>query len=136
MADESVQRPQGAAGDVARTPKSGRQCLSWQRVIPAGSDATTAAAAAPPPRSGAASVVLKSKLYVYGGYGGGTGRLDDFWSFDFEKGIWEEVQVLSEQKPGCRENNGVVLSDNNRSIYIFGGYNGKKLVNVWERLQL
>lgn len=35
----------------------------------------------PPPaaRSGAASVVVRGKLYVFGGYGGGTGRLSDFW---------------------------------------------------------
>lgn len=26
----------------------------------------------PPPRSGAASVVVKGRLYMFGGYGGGT----------------------------------------------------------------
>lgn len=79
----------------------------------------------PPPRSGAASVVVSGKLYVFGGYGGGTGRLDDFWSFDFASGLWEEVAVESDIKPGCRENNGVVISDErNLLIYLFGGYNG------------
>ena len=51
----------------------------------------------------------------------GTGRLDDFYSFDFETRMWEEVQVLSAEKPGCRENNGVVISDSSDSIYLFGG---------------
>jgi Kelch motif len=78
----------------------------------------------PPPRSGAASVVVKGKLYIFGGYGGGTGRLDDFWSYDYATQRWEEVTVLSVEKPGCRENNGVVISDSSRSIYLFGGYNG------------
>jgi hypothetical protein len=98
-----------------------RQCLTWSRVATACADSSRA----PPPRSGAASVVVKGRLYVFGGYGGGTGRLDDFWSYHFETGIWEEVQVLSAEKPGCRENNGVVISDSSRSIYLFGGYNGK-----------
>ena len=75
----------------------------------------------PPPRSGAASVVLNSKLYLYGGYGGGTGRLDDFWMFDLKEQRWSEVDVVSDEKPGCRENNGVVISDSNRSFIMFGG---------------
>jgi leucine-zipper-like transcriptional regulator 1 len=57
---------------------------------------------------------------MFGGYGGGTGRLDDFYSYTFETGTWEEVQVLSPAKPGCRENNGVVISDASKSIYLFG----------------
>lgn len=87
----------------------------------------------PPPRSGAASVVVRGKLYVFGGYGGGTGRLDDFYSFDFETSSWEEVRVLSAEKPGCRENNGVVISDGKHSIFLFGGYDGSRWLNdMWK----
>jgi hypothetical protein len=87
----------------------------------------------PPARSGAASVVVKGRLFIFGGYGGGTGRLDDFYSFNFESGAWEEVQVLSDEKPGRRENNGVVISDSSRSIYLFGGYNGSSWLNdLWK----
>mmetsp|Transcript_17340 Transcript_17340/g.42132 ORF Transcript_17340/g.42132 Transcript_17340/m.42132 type:complete len:702 (-) Transcript_17340:1825-3930(-) len=87
----------------------------------------------PPPRSGAASVVLNSKLYLYGGYGGGTGRLDDFWMFDLKEKRWNEVDVVSDEKPGCRENNGVVISDSNRSFIMFGGYNGTIWLNdLWK----
>jgi N-acetylneuraminic acid mutarotase len=87
----------------------------------------------PPPRSGAASVVVKGRLYVFGGYGGGTGRLDDFFQYSFETGQWDEVKVLSEAKPGRRENNGVVISDSSRSIYLFGGYNGSSWLNdLWK----
>jgi N-acetylneuraminic acid mutarotase len=71
------------------------------------------------------------QLYVFGGYGGGTGRLDDFYAFDFMGSSWEEVQVLSDEKPGCRENNGVVTSDD--SIILFGGYNGASWLNdLWK----
>lgn len=67
------------------------------------------------------------------GYGGGTGRLDDFYSFDFDTSTWEQVDVLGEEKPGCRENNGVVISDSSRSIYLFGGYNGTSWLNdLWK----
>lgn len=104
-----------------------RHCLTWSRIPhPKGG-------IVPPPRSGAASVVVKGKLYVFGGYGGGTGRLDDFYSFDFASGQWEEVRVLSREKPGCRENNGVVISDSSRDIYLFGGYNGVSWLNdLWK----
>jgi len=37
------------------------------------------------------------------------------------------VNVLSQEKPGPRENNGVVLSDSrSQSIYLFGGVSAKK----------
>ena len=69
---------------------------------------------------------LKSK-----GYGGGTGRLDDFYSYRFDTNEWEEVEVLSTEKPGCRENNGVVIGDSSR-VYLFGGYNGTAWLNdLW-----
>lgn len=44
-----------------------RQCLSWNKV-----PLSPKSAVVPPPRSGAASVVVGGKLYVFGGYGGGT----------------------------------------------------------------
>ena len=37
------------------------------------------------------------------------------------------MNVLSQEKPGPRENNGVVLSDSrSQSIYLFGGVSAKK----------
>jgi Kelch motif len=101
------------ANYIPRSP-SDRQCLTWRRMPPSPNGIL------PPPRSGAASVVVKGRLYVFGGYGGGTGRLDDFFSYNFETGCWEEVPVLSSEKPGPRENNGVVISDGSQCIYLFG----------------
>lgn len=102
-----------------------RQSLTWSRVPLAPTSCV------PPPRSGAASVIVKNRLYMFGGYGGGTGRLDDFYSFNFETNEWQEVQVLSDEKPGCRENNGVVIGDSSR-VYLFGGYNGTSWLNdLW-----
>lgn len=103
-----------------------RHSLTWTAI-----QETTTSGTRPPARSGAASVIVNKKLYMFGGYGGdGTGRLDDFYSFDFETNTWEEVEVLSSGserngvgylKPGCRENNGVVIADGSRFIYLFGG---------------
>lgn len=71
------------------------------------------------------------KSFIPQGYGGGTGRLDDFYSFSFEDNKWEKVEVLSQERPGCRENNGVVIGDREQ-MYLFGGYNGSSWLNdLW-----
>lgn len=133
MGTGSIPTGSGAAS-VTRIPRvsQDRQCLTWSRV-PVLPTLARSKCTVPPPRSGAASVVVKGQLYVFGGYGGGTGRLDDFYSFNFSTSSWEQVQVLSRCKPGCRENNGVVISDSSRSIYLFGGYNGNSWLNdLWK----
>jgi leucine-zipper-like transcriptional regulator 1 len=70
-----------------------------------------------------------SNRYPFSSISQGTGRLDDFWSFDFESRIWEQVEVISSEKPGCRENNGVVISDSSDSIYLFGGMSQQGLLS-------
>mmetsp|Transcript_19665 Transcript_19665/g.25484 ORF Transcript_19665/g.25484 Transcript_19665/m.25484 type:complete len:699 (-) Transcript_19665:135-2231(-) len=101
-------------------------CLTWSRIAP-----SSISGIVPHPRSGAASVIVRNKLYVMGGYGGGTGRLDDFHSFDFDTNTWEEVEVLSDERPGRRENNGVVIGGGTR-LFLFGGYNGSAWLNdLW-----
>ena len=103
-----------------------KQCLTWSRISPSSTSGNV-----PHPRSGAASVIVQNKLYIFGGYGGGTGRLDDFHSFDFDTNSWEEVPVLSSQRPERRENNGVVIGGGTR-LYLFGGYNGSDWLNdLW-----
>ena len=98
--------------------------LTWSLLQPAGE--------IPPARSGAASVIVDGKLYIFGGYGGGTGRLDDFYSFDFERNEWKRVEVLSEERPGFRENNGVVASGDSSRLTLFGGYDGNQWLNdLW-----
>ena len=98
--------------------------LTWSLLNPSGE--------LPPPRSGAASVIVDGKLYIFAGYGGGTGRLDDFYSFDFERNEWKVVEVLSEERPGFRENNGVVASGDSSSLTLFGGYDGNQWLNdLW-----
>lgn len=109
--------------DSSRRPTE-RQCYTWSRI-------PTLNGVVPPPRSGAASVVTKhpatgaARLWILAGYGGEISRLSDFYYYDFSTGLWDVVNVLSHERPGPRENNGVVLSDStSQSIYLFGGYNG------------
>lgn len=98
-----------------------RQCYVWTKI-------PTLNGVVPPPRSGAASVVTKhpvtgaARLWILAGYGGEISRLSDFYYYDFTTGLWEIVNVLSQERPGPRENNGVVLSDStSQCIYLFGG---------------
>lgn len=126
------------AGTNPRRLQHDQQAYVWSKVhinpSVSGIPGEAAQTIVPPPRSGAASVVVQDKLYVFGGYGGGTGRLDDFYAFDFHASSWEQVRVLSDTQPGCRENNGVVvLSDRDQSIILFGGYNGHRWLNdLWK----
>ncbi|GBG28284.1 Kelch domain-containing protein 10 [Hondaea fermentalgiana] len=86
----------------------------------------------PGPRSGAASVVLGSKLYVFGGYGGEK-RLDDFYEYCFISRVWRRIELDEPraQTPGPRENNGFVTFG--KCLYLFGGYNGYNWLNdTWE----
>eukprot|EP00512_Aurantiochytrium_limacinum_P009530 CAMPEP_0171543530 /NCGR_PEP_ID=MMETSP0960-20121227/2984_1 /TAXON_ID=87120 /ORGANISM="Aurantiochytrium limacinum, Strain ATCCMYA-1381" /LENGTH=830 /DNA_ID=CAMNT_0012091213 /DNA_START=307 /DNA_END=2799 /DNA_ORIENTATION=- len=97
---------------------------SWRRLSCVGDT--------PGPRSGAASVVLDSKLYVFGGYGGEK-RLDDFYEYCFNSRIWRKVELVDPQgpAPGPRENNGFVTFG--KCLYLFGGYNGLNWLNdTWE----
>eukprot|EP00611_Tribonema_gayanum_P007104 TRINITY_DN16471_c0_g1_i1.p1 TRINITY_DN16471_c0_g1~~TRINITY_DN16471_c0_g1_i1.p1 ORF type:complete len:513 (-),score=180.22 TRINITY_DN16471_c0_g1_i1:25-1563(-) len=86
----------------------------------------------PGPRSGAASVVVGSKMYMFGGYGG-SGRLDDFFEFDFDTRVWRRVEY-SGPGPGVRENNGVV--EYGGKLYLFGGYNGSCWLNDFHEFDL
>ena len=48
---------------------------------------------------------VEGVLYIFGGYGGRTDHLDNFYSFSFEENEWRKVEVLSDERPGCQENN-------------------------------
>ena len=56
----------------------------------------------PSRRYASASCVVGDELFVFGGAAGTDGYeepRDDFWTFSFEDSVWEEVDVLSEDKP-------------------------------------
>ena len=72
----------------------------------------------------------RGKLYMFGGYGG-SGRLDDFFEYDFATKVWTKLECTG-VSPGVRENNGVVVQG--RCLYMFGGYNGTSWLNDFHNL--
>lgn len=55
----------------------------------------------PPACSCSASCVVEGELYVFGGLGL-QAVWEAFWKYSFKRDSWEEVQVLSDVKPGAR----------------------------------
>ena len=107
---------------------------SWRRITDTAPPAPTSLGSFPSPRSGAASVVVKDFLFLFGGYGGHC-RLMDFYSYHFPTQTWSEISPINsiENRPGVRENNGVIVCDSDANqIFIFGGYNGRNWLNdLW-----
>ena len=86
----------------------------------------------PGPRSGAASVIVSNRMFMFGGYGG-SGRLDDFYEFNFDTKVWQRAEYTG-PSPGVRENNGVV--EYKGCLYLFGGYNGSQWLNDFHEFNL
>lgn len=70
----SIMAPVSNGSTIQREISSFHRFFTWKQIRGVSSQH-----ARPMPRSGAASVVVRGKLYVFGGYGGGSGRLSDFW---------------------------------------------------------
>ena len=73
-------------------------------------------------------IMLYTSYSTQKGYGGGTGCLDNFYSFSFNANTWEQVNVHFNKKTGCCRNNGAVNGDASR-MYLFGGYNSSLRLN-------
>jgi N-acetylneuraminic acid mutarotase len=106
------------------------QAPAWRQIVPCGG---TGKDTVPGARSGAASVVVGTKMYMFGGYGG-NGRLGDFFVYDFEERRWSRVDCKGDVMPGVRENNGMVVHGD--CLYLFGGYNGSTWLNDFHRFDL
>jgi hypothetical protein len=78
-----------------------------------------------------ASVVVNGELYVFGGYGGGLGQLDDFY-FNFESGdLGRGASAVSEKQVVVRTM-ALLISDSERKMFCLG-YNGNSWLNdLWE----
>ncbi|CAD7945856.1 unnamed protein product [Amoebophrya sp. A25] len=105
-------------------------------------DPTSGGPLRPPERSGASCVPYGKYLWLFAGYGGGGGRLDDIWRFDLGKRRWSKVAPRGEKKPMPRENNSALVVKG--KMYVFGGYSGFTWLNdfwafdfkakTWERV--
>lgn len=87
----------------------------------------------PSPRAGHSCTVHNGKMYIFGGLQNKT-SLNDFFSFDFEKETWTQIQPKAPDAPwpSPREHHSALIYNN--EMYIFGGSNGiKKYKNdLWK----
>lgn len=103
----------------------GENARSWRQLACKGGQI-------PGKRSGAASVMVGTRLYIFGGYGG-SGRLDDFYCYDLDEKTWQRIESRGDA-PGARENNGLV--EHAGCLYLFGGYNGSTWLNDFHEFNL
>ena len=69
---------EAAVGSMDPRDTNQHQALTWSHLNFIGGSKV------PPPQNSATTVVVKGQLYIFGKYGDGTGRLDDFCSFLFD----------------------------------------------------
>ncbi|KAL6075714.1 Nitrile-specifier protein 5 [Balamuthia mandrillaris] len=84
----------------------------------------------PAPRSYHCSVALGKDVYVFGGCGQ-SGRMNDLWRFDTANNVWEEVTLAPSSAPAPSPRGGPALCAAGNKIYLFGGFNGKELQDLY-----
>jgi hypothetical protein len=83
---------------------------------------------APSPRHSHASIVIGTKIYIYGG-SNGTQVFDDVYSFDTATNTWEKVNPEGTVAPG-RTRTDIALWKN--ELLVFGGQgNSGNLADLW-----
>ena len=90
--------------DAGMTVGTGAREGAWTRLH----DGEATTGTAPSARSGASACALRGNLYVFGGYSGVRGDLDDLWTFDRAGGTWREISPAGDVKPPKRS--GATLS--------------------------
>ena len=90
--------------DAGMTAGTGAREGAWTRLH----DGEATTGTAPTARSGASACALRGNLYVFGGYSGVRGDLDDLWTFDRAGGTWREISPAGDVKPPKRS--GATLS--------------------------
>ncbi|MGH8095397.1 MAG: Kelch repeat-containing protein [Chthoniobacterales bacterium] len=101
-------------------PSASGSTLTWTQLSPAVS---------PPARSYLAMTydIASRKVVLFGGFGG-TGYLNDTWTFDGT--TWTEVATPI--APSARANAQMAYDHHTHQVVLFGGYNGKEdLGDTW-----
>jgi len=76
----------------------------------------------PTGRSAHVGTIFEDKLYIFGGWDGIV-QNNDFYCMDFGSMTWKKMQ--SPELPHARCSHTVAVSEERKSMYIFGGYGGK-----------
>ncbi len=94
---------------------------SWTTLSPSGT--------APSARFGHSAVVINNKMYLFGGFG--STYFNDTWVFDPNAGAngsWTQLSPTGALPPVRNGHSAVVISN---KMYVFGGYGGSPLNDVW-----
>lgn len=78
-------------------------------------------------------VRYQNKLIMFGGYSGSE-RLSDMYSYDFLSNYWTKVDLSDEDVPSGRSS--LVAQVYRNNLYIFGGYNGRSVMNDMYKCRL
>eukprot|EP01120_Amphizonella_sp_Union-15-10_P009129 TRINITY_DN339_c0_g1_i1.p1 TRINITY_DN339_c0_g1~~TRINITY_DN339_c0_g1_i1.p1 ORF type:complete len:337 (+),score=40.51 TRINITY_DN339_c0_g1_i1:139-1149(+) len=81
----------------------------------------------PEPRSYHASTSLGDDYFIFGGCKQGGGRWNDLWRFDSKTLIWEPLPNFGSPSP----RGGASLIGSNGKIFLFFGFDGKELDDVF-----
>jgi len=87
----------------------------------------------PSPRYFHSCCLYGNKMYLYGGYSGSE-RLSDMFAYDFETNHWSEVDCSFGDLPSGRSSLVAQVFEN--CLYIFGGYNGRSVLNDFYKFRL
>eukprot|EP01112_Ceratiomyxa_fruticulosa_P008154 TRINITY_DN2109_c0_g1_i4.p1 TRINITY_DN2109_c0_g1~~TRINITY_DN2109_c0_g1_i4.p1 ORF type:complete len:553 (-),score=112.31 TRINITY_DN2109_c0_g1_i4:287-1945(-) len=88
-----------------------------------------------PPRLGYghSAVLHKNVIYVFGGYGSGSGYRKTLHKFYLEKSEWAQVQEEEGQAwPVARRRHAAVVSKDGKHMYIFAGGSGRYFNDIWK----
>ena len=82
----------------------------------------------PHPASRTPLPITRSCLYTFGGYNGSE-RLNDMHEFNFDTHRWSVISEPSNDKNVPSGRSSLIAEVHNHSLYLFGGYNGHKVLN-------
>eukprot|EP01080_Neovahlkampfia_damariscottae_P010810 gene10810-3428_t len=68
------------------------------------------------------SLILKEKLFIFGGYNSKDGWLNESYEFDFTTNIFSSIENKGTQIPSQRSGHSMILYDD--KIWMFGGFSG------------
>jgi len=78
--------------------------------------------APPGPRAAHSFDILENRIVVFGGWNGKK-ALNDLHIFDFQSGVWQQCELLSDA-PAPRNNQATAVVDN--KLFVHGGHDGSK----------
>jgi len=94
-------------------------------------EVTTDSDSGPSPRDRHTMVVVDDALWIFGGYNG-TCRVNDLYMFGFRGNTWTKIPDIDPEVPSPRHSHCSCSSEAKHALYVFGGYDGNYLNDLYE----